>query len=262
MTEKVDIAKEEIRREINVKVNFTKDEVMNDIKEENKIMKESILREVNDTINHNITNNAVLHKSITTKMVKCKSDIDKRESHDRGNNIIFSGIADDTAEKTNRGKTAEILINELSKISCTITRDDVICHRIYRRNGAPSRDAPLILARFISPIVRNKVMSYKSSFKNSGEGRFMNEDMTALQRSLFNYLRTKEDIILKKTVGFKDGKVIFLLKKNEHSTSRQKWSYAHNILDLADIDTDLEVDLTNEGMMSTLGLKDCMWTTN
>ena len=90
----------------------------------------------------------------------------------------------------------------------------------------------------------------------------MNEDMTALQRSLFNYLRTKEDIILKKTVGFKDGKIIFLLKRNENSLSRQKWSYAHNILDLAKIDPDLEIDLTNEVMMTSLGLKDCMWTTN
>ena len=47
--------------------------------------------------------------------------------------------------------------------------------------------------------------------------------------------------------------------KEELNTSD---TYAQNILDLADIDTDLEVDLTNEGMMSTLGLKDCMWTTN
>ena len=104
-------------------------------------------------------------------------------------------------------------------------------------------------------------MSFKRTFNDSGTGRYMNEDMTALQRNLFNHLRNKEDIILKKTVGYKDGKIVFLLKKNEHSISKFKWSYVHNVLDLAKIDAELEIDCMNVNVMKSLGLEDCMWAT-
>ena len=104
-------------------------------------------------------------------------------------------------------------------------------------------------------------MSFKRTFNDAATGKFMNEDMTALQRSLFHYLRNKEDIVIKKTVGYRDGKITFLLKRNESSTATNKWSYAHNILDLVKIDDDLKIDLMNAEAMKSQGLHDCMWAT-
>ena len=78
--------------------------------------------------------------------------------------------------------------------------------------------------------------------------------MTPLQRSLFYYLRQRDDIVIRKTVGFKDGNVICLLKKNE---SNKKWSRIENAFDLAGIDNNLELDIHDDSMMKCLGLEDC-----
>ena len=152
------------------------------------------------------------------------------------------------------------VIRELEKMRCNISKDDLLCQRIFKRSAARNIGPPLIIARFASPIVKNKVMGFKQSFNNVSTGKFMNEDMTALQRSLFHYLRNKEDIVLKKSVGYKDGKVIFLLKRNESATIN-KWSYAHSILDLAKIDDQLKIDLLNEEAMKNFGFQDCLWAT-
>ena len=86
----------------------------------------------------------------------------------------------------------------------------------------------------------------------------MNEDMTPMQRKLFNYLRNKEDIIFKKSVGYKDGKIVFLLVANEFSQDRRKWSRAENILDLANINGDLVPDMNSESILENFGLRDCL----
>ena len=76
--------------------------------------------------------------------------------------------------------------------------------------------------------------------------------MTALQRKLFTHLRSKEDIVIKKTVGFRDGYIIYLLEKNRHAT--RAWSRAKNALDLVD---DLAIDYNNNDLLNTLGLGNC-----
>ena len=246
------------KADITAATNEAKTELQNEAKK----IKDDMLSEVATAVDQRVAGSPDIQNMFTGKLVKCRSDIDKQEAYDRGNNIIFSGLRLDASEKTSRTKTTEIIIEELSKINCDITKDDLLCHRIYRRNASESNLPPLVVARFVSQIVRNKVMSYRQTFTKPDEGKYMNEDMTALQRSLFNYLRTKEDIVIKKTVGYKDGKIVFLLKKNEHIQSNKKWSYAQSVLDLGKIDPGLEVNLLDADVMKSLGLKECMWTTN
>ena len=71
---------------------------------------------------------------------------------------------------------------------------------------------------------------------------------------LFFYLRQKEDIVIKKTVAFKDGNIICLLKKHE---SEKRWSRVESALDLVHLDKELELDIHNHSMMEYLGLDDC-----
>ena len=256
--------KPEIKGELKTEI---KDEIVEEVKEikvkyeeEIKTITQEAKNNINNSIGQKIEENVTLQKKITEKIVKCKVDVDKREAFERSNNIIFSGLSEDPNEKTNRGTTTQIVIRELEKVRCNISKDDLLCQRIFKRGAARNNGPPLIIARFASPIVKNKVMGFKQSFNNVSTGKFMNEDMTALQRSLFHYLRNKEDIVLKKSVGYKDGKVIFLLKRNESATIN-KWSYAHSILDLAKIDDQLKIDLLNEEAMKNFGFQDCLWAT-
>ena len=252
--------KEEFKEDVKeIKVNLT-EEIKSDLQTDLVEIKQKFTQEINSTIGQSIEENVTLQKKITEKIVKCKVDVDRREAFERSSNIIFSGLPEEQNEKTNRGVTTQIVMRELEKIRCNINKDDLLCQRIFKRNAARSGPS-LILARFASPIVKNKVMSFKQTFNDAATGKFMNEDMTALQRSLFHYLRNKEDIVIKKTVGYRDGKITFLLKRNESSTATNKWSYAHNILDLVKIDDDLKIDLMNAEAMKSLGLHDCMWAT-
>ena len=102
--------------------------------------------------------------------------------------------------------------------------------------------------------VRDDVLGFAYTFSTSATGRYLNEDMTPLQRKLFYFLRQKEDIIIKKTVAFKDGNIICLLKKNENE---KRWSRVESALDLTHLDKELELDVHNHSMMECLGLDDC-----
>ena len=83
----------------------------------------------------------------------------------------------------------------------------------------------------------------------------MNEDMTFLQRKLFSHLRTREDIVIKKTVGYKDGKIIFLLKKNAEN---KKWSKVNTVLNLEKVDPSLKPDLSKDSVLTAFGLENCI----
>ena len=140
----------------------------------------------------------------------------------------------------------------LADINCSITKEDIsTSHRIYRKNTSNS-SPNIILTRFISQQVRDKALSFNRSFKDPSAGKYLNEDMSPLQRSLFAYLRSKDDIVLKKTVGFRDGHIIYLTKANENKP--RGWSRINNVLDL---DGELEVDLNDSDVLKDLGLADC-----
>ena len=91
-------------------------------------------------------------------------------------------------------------------------------------------------------------------YNTSPGTKFIDEDMTFLQQKLFKYLRTREDIIIKKTISYKDGRIIFLIKDNE---TEKKWSRVDSVLDLATVDPRLEVDINASDVLVTLGMKDC-----
>lgn len=215
-----------------------KDEVIDEVMSETKdFVKESV---------------AKVNLELTKKTVSCEYNIDKQEAHIRRMNLCFSGIIQDVREERNPTVTADKIVTELANIGCEIKREDFSsCMRIYRKNT--NIQAPnLIVATFISQQVRDRVLSYKSSFNDPDSGKYVNEDMTALQRKLFTYLRSKEDIVIKKTVGFRDGYIIYLLEKNKHAT--RGWSRAKSALDLTD---DLAIDYNNNELLNTLGLGNC-----
>ena len=78
--------------------------------------------------------------------------------------------------------------------------------------------------------------------------------MKVEQRKLFFFLRTKEETIFKKTVAYRDGRIIFLLIENE---TNKQWSRADSIFDLINIHSELEIDFSDAATLDNLGLKDC-----
>lgn len=152
-----------------------------------------------------------------------------------------------------------MIIDKLREIGCIIQDWEISqCYRLYRsRSNSNSRGQPeIILVRWISLYTRDKVLGFKTKY-NEGADCYMNEDMTNLQRKLFNYIRTKEDLIIKRTVGYRDGKIIFVLKENEHATSN-KWSRVESLFDLERQHMDLTIDFTDESIMESLGMKNHM----
>ena len=223
-------------------------------------MKEEIKKEVLDeTKAHLHMQSGIIKHAVTNKLVKARYDVDKREAYDRRSNLTFSGIEDDIREKRNSRLTRDKLVDILKGLGCRINREDIsACHRIYRRNT--TNTAPnIIICRFVSRQVRDEVEGFSHTFATSGRGRYINEDMTQLQRNLFYFLRQKEDIVIKKTVGFKDGNVICLLKKNADD---KKWSRIETAFDLAALDNDLALDINNKVLMKSLGLEDCVLDLN
>ena len=79
--------------------------------------------------------------------------------------------------------------------------------------------------------------------------------MTSLQRSMFSYLRKKDDIVIRKTVGFKDGHIICLLKKNEHKD--KGWSKVKDIFDLLELDETFADELSNDDFLRDMHLLEC-----
>ena len=156
--------------------------------------------------------------------------MDLKESYDRRINIVMSGVAEQPGENKDPSFTAALVVKHLADIDCNITKEDIsTCHRIYRKNTSNS-SPNIIMTWFVSQKVCDKTLNFNLSFKDPSSGKYLNEDMSPLQRSLFAYLRNKEDLIQKKTVGFKDGYIIFLTKKNENKT--HGWSQIRNALDL------------------------------
>ena len=257
----------EIKSEIKTEI---KSEVINEIKSELITeVKTNIITEVNtqvtSAINTDIklaTNQIVdanvtkLSKILTRKHIKCTTDLDKREAADRKLNIILTGITENPRERRNPDVTGEIVLKELNDIGCNITRYDISdCFRIFRRS--PSVDNPgMIILRLVALNTKQYILSKRELFTDPPRKRFMNEDMTPLQRHLFNYLRTKDELIHKKSVGYKDGKIVFVLVAHT-GDERVKWSKVENVLDLAGVDIGLQVDLNDSTILQTLGLKEC-----
>ena len=79
--------------------------------------------------------------------------------------------------------------------------------------------------------------------------------MTSLQRSMFSYLRKKDDIVIRKTVGFKDGHIICLLKKNKHKD--KGWSKVKDIFDLLELDETFADELSNDDFLRDMHLLEC-----
>ena len=179
-------------------------------------LRDEIMCETKEYVNQTT---AKVNSVLTQKMVKLRCDMDVKESYDRRLNIVMSGVVEEPGENRNPSVTADLVVNKLAYIDCNITKEDIsTCHRIYRKNTTNSLPN-IILTRFISQQVRDKALSFNISFKEPLSGKYLNEDMSPLQRSLFAYLRNKEDLIQKKTVGFKDGYILFQTKKNEHKLS-------------------------------------------
>ena len=222
--------------------------ICNQMKED---MKKEVLEEAKA---HLHMQTATMKYAVTKKMIKSKYDLDKREAYDRRSNLIFSGIGEDQEEKKNPRLTRDKLVNILTDLGCRISREDIsACHRVYRKNttnGSPN----MVICRFVSRQVRDEVLGFAYTYSTTAAGRYINEDMTPLQRKLFYFLRQKEDIVIKKTVAFKDGNIICLLKKNEND---KRWSKIESALDLVYLDKELELDIHNHSVLEYLGLDDC-----
>ena len=108
---------------------------------------------------------------------------------------------------------------------------------------------------FISQKMRDYVYSHHTLFKDATPGQYLNEDMTVLQRKLFTYLRNKDPVVIKKSVGFRDGHIIFVLEKNK--SKERAWSRINTVKDLQGLDDDLDIDLSNDDLLETLGLTSC-----
>ena len=212
-------------------------------------LRDEIMSETKDYVNQTT---AKVNSVLTQKMVRLRCDMDMKESYDRRLNIVLSGVVEEPGENRSPLVTTDLVVKKLADINCNIAKEDIsTCHRIYRKNTSNS-SPNIIMTRFISQQVRDKALSFNSSFKDPSAGRYLNEDMSPMQRSLFSYLRNKDDLILKKTVGFKDGYIIFLTKANEHKT--RGWSRIRNVFDL---DGDLKVDFSDIEVLKDLGLADC-----
>ena len=252
--------KDEIKSEI---VPVLKDELKYEVKSEvTDEIKTEVMTDTKMFVANSLTK---VSNQMTLNNVKYITGQDKREAYDRKLNITFSGIPLQQEERRNPDVTTNIVVDELNSITgLTIKKEDISsCYRIFRRPAAngntDNNGPPIIVARFISHQIRNKVLSYRTMFNTSGTPgtpgtKFINEDMTFLQQKLFKYLRTREDIIIKKTISYKDGRIIFLIKDNE---TEKKWSRVDSVLDLATVDPRFEVDLNASDMLFTLGMKDC-----
>ena len=197
-----------------------------------------------------------VNRELTEKMVRASYKSDKQELFDRRLNLTLTGVEEDVQEKTNPSLTADKIVAELSDIGCSIKKEDLSSyHRLYRKDMS-NTNPNLILTRFVSQQVCDHVMGYRTRFNNHEEGKYMNQDMSHLLRRLFSYLRTRDDILIKKSVSFKDGRIIYLLKRNE---SGCRWSRASNIFDL---EKDFNIDLMNNALLSFLGLEDCIVNIN
>ena len=241
-------SKAELKEEI-------KSEIMAEIKDD---VKSVVATEVKDAIIETKTKIATTTNNVSDEMSKMQlkytTEIDKRDAADKKLNIIFSGIPLDPRERTNPGIIANIIVTKLKDHNCDIKTEDLaFCYRINRKGGNRT-DIPIIFTRCVSHQVKEKIISCRKQFNNMTTNTYMNEDMTTLQHKLFKYLRTREDILLKNSVGYRDGKIIFLLKANETS---KKWSRIETVLDIAGVDKRLVPDMENEEVTLSLGLKDC-----
>ena len=274
-----DIDLTELKREVKLEViNEVKSEIKTELKTEllNEIkseviteVKSSMITEVNTQVASAIhtdvklattqivdTNVSRISKILTRKHIKCTTDLDKREAADRKLNIILTGITENPGERRNPDLIGDIVLKELNDIGCNISRYDISdCFRIFRRTPSPDNPGMIIL-RLVALQTKHYILSKREFFTDHTRKRFMNEDMTPLQRQLFNYLRTKEEIVHKKSVGYKDGKIVFVLVAHT-GDERVKWSKVENVLDLAGVDIGLEVDLHDSTILQTLGLKEC-----
>ena len=223
---------------------------INNIKDSLKAeLRDEIIRETKQYVNQTTEK---VNTVLTKKMVQLRCNLDAREGYDRRLNLVMSGVDEVAGENRDPSVTAALVVKTLADINCNITKEDIsTSHRIYRKNTSNS-SPNIILTRFISQQVRDKALSFNRSFKDPSAGKYLNEDMSPLQRSLFAYLRSKDDIVLKKTVGFRDGHIIYLTKANENKP--RGWSRINNVLDL---EGDLEVDLNDSDVLKDLGLADC-----
>ena len=192
-----------------------------------------------------------LSEELTETMVRASYKSDKRELFDRRLNLTLTGVEEDSREKKNPAITAEKIIAELSDIGCCIKKEDLSSyHRLYRANSYPP--PRIIKTRFISQQVCDHVMGYRLRFNSPELGKYINREMSHLLRRLFTYLRTRDDILIKKSVSFKDGHIIYLLKRNE---SDRRWSRANTIFDL---EMDFNINLVDETLLTFLGLENCI----
>ena len=230
-------------------VTVIKDLVKNELKSE---LVPEIIEETKHYVDQSVSK---VNSVLTQKMVQIKSNTDKVEGFTRRVNLCFSGIEEAREERKDPSITADKIVNELANIDCEITKDDLSsCTRLYRQNDQ-NPNPNIIVARFVSQQIRDKVLSYQHSFNSRSDGKYMNEDMTSLQRNMFSYLRKKEDIVIKKTVSFKDGHIICLLKKNEGKT--RGWSKIRNISDLLALDASFTDELSNNDFLKHMDLLDC-----
>ena len=250
--------KEDIKNEIK---NDIKIEISNELREEiksttkNEIKDELKAELMQETKAHIANSLTKVSDEMTHKNIKCVTSQDKRESFDRRPNIIFSGY-DLEANERNARDTTDKIVNEINNITgLDVTKEDLsACYRIFPKQGRTPNGPPPILVRFVSYQLRNKVLSHRTDFNKQPGNKFMNEDMTFLQHKLFTYLRNKEDVIIKKTVSYKDGKINFLTVNN---ATQKQWSKVDNVLDLAKIDISLQPNLTDTNVLFELGLKEC-----
>ena len=255
VTDIKDVIKNEIKNDINIEIsNELREEIKsttkNEIKDE---LKAELMQETKAHIANSLTK---VSDEMTHKNIKCVTSQDKRESFDRRPNIIFSGFTLETTTERNARDTTDKIVNELNNITgLNFTKEDLsACYRIFPKQGSTPNGPPPILVRFVSYQLRNKVLSHRTDFNKQPGNKFMNEDMTFLQHKLFTYLRTKVEVIIKKTVSYKDGKINFLTVDN---AAQKKWSKVDNVLDLAKIDISLQPNLSDTNVLFELGLKDC-----
>ena len=222
-----------------------KDEIKNEIKSE-------IMGETREFVKESVE---LVNESLTARMVNVRSDCDKLEAQSRRPNLVFSGIEEDVQERRNPSITAGKIVSELNDVGCDICIEDLSSvNRLYRKNK--SNPAPnVIVARFVSQQVRDRVLSYQTTFNGRSDNKYLNEDMTKLQRNMFSYLRNREDVVIKRTVGFKDGHIIYLLKRNEHVD--KGWSKVRNISDLIKLDSNFTDELSNDDFLKAMELLDC-----
>ena len=191
-----------------------KSEIKSEITDE---IKTEVMRDTKMFVANSLTKVA---NQMTLNNIKYITGQDKREAYDRKLNITFSGIPVQQDERRNPDITTNIVANELNNITgLTIRKEDISSYyRIFRKpsttGSKEDNDPPIIVARFITHQIRNKVLSvpHRTMYNTATGTKFIKEDVKFLQQKLFKYLRTREDIIIKKTISYKDGWIIFLTK--------------------------------------------------